>query len=232
VGWSRRHGVDALLTDFDRTLVWLFEDQLQQQEACEDVLAICAARGVPVSIREAGGDPYDLWTEAYRWMLAASGPAEADGLDHTIASCLAAHELRAAGSAKLVEGVEATLKRLHALGIPVAVVSNNATEAVWQGLKAGRVEGLVTVVLGREPDGNLHELKPSPVLLRNALAMLDCAPERALFVGDSVTDMVAGRVAGMTTLAVHRHSRAMEPDLKAAGARQVLAAFADLGSLF
>jgi phosphoglycolate phosphatase len=231
LGWSRRHSVDALLTDFDRTLVWLFEDQLQQREASEDLLAICAARGVPASIRDAAGDPYDLWTEAYRWMLVSSEPAEAEALNHTIAWRLAAHELRAAGSAKLMDGVEATLERLHTLGIPVAVVSNNATEAVWRGLKTSNIEGLVTGVLGREPGCNLHELKPSPVMLHDALAMLDCAPERTLFAGDSVTDMAAGRAAGIPTVGVLRHSRARRPDLAAAGAKWVLAEFGDLRSL-
>jgi HAD superfamily hydrolase (TIGR01509 family) len=227
---SRRH-VDALLTDFDRTLVWLFEDQERRREACEDVLAVWAASGFPAPGGDAAaGDPYDLWAESHRRML-RSPPAEAEALDNAIAACLAAHELRAAGSATLLDGVEATLEQLQGLGIPVAVVSNNATEAVWQALKVSKVEGLVTGVIGREPGCNLRELKPSPVLLHNALAMLDRPPERVLFVGDSVNDMVAGRAAGVPTVAVLRHSRAWPRELAAAGAKALLAEFADLGSL-
>jgi pyrophosphatase PpaX len=43
--------------------------------------------------------------------------------------------------------------------------------------------------------------KPDPEPVRIALHRLDCPPERALFVGDSVHDVIAGNAAGVTTVA-------------------------------
>jgi phosphoglycolate phosphatase-like HAD superfamily hydrolase len=174
---SRRQGLDAVLTDFDRTLVWLFEDRCRQREACQDLLAIGADWGVPAppGPDPVASDPYDLWADADRWVAASASARDAESLNDTIAACLATHELEAAASARLLGGVGMTLWRLRGWRIPVAVVSNNATDAVWQALKANRVEGLVTAVLG--------------------------------------------------------HSRARRSELTAAGARCVVAGFADLEAL-
>jgi phosphoglycolate phosphatase-like HAD superfamily hydrolase len=43
--------------------------------------------------------------------------------------------------------------------------------------------------------------KPDPEPVQIALHRLDCAPENAVFVGDSVHDILAGNAAGVTTLA-------------------------------
>ena len=230
---SRRHGVDLLLTDFDRTLVWLFEDPSRQREACQDLLAVHAERGIPVppGPDPAGGDPYDLWADAYRWMLASSSRAEADSLDATIAARLDVHELGAAASARLLTGVGSMLRRMRDLRIRVAVVSNNSTGAVWEALKVNEMEGFVTLVLGREPGCDLATLKPSPAMLRSALTELDVAPGMAVFAGDSITDMIAGQAAGVPTVGVLGHSRVTRDALLAAGAGQVVATFADLGPL-
>jgi phosphoglycolate phosphatase len=222
-----------LLTDFDRTLVRLFEDRSRQREACQDLLAVRARHGIPVppGPDPAAGDPYDLWADAYRWMLASSSQAEAELLNGAIAACLDVHELGAAASANLLSGVGSTLQRLRELRIGVAVVSNNSADAVWQALKANMMEGFVTMVFGREPGCDLATLKPSPALLVSALSELDVAPERALFAGDSISDMVAGRAAGVPAVGVLGHSRVTREALLAAGAGQVVASFAELEPL-
>jgi phosphoglycolate phosphatase-like HAD superfamily hydrolase len=228
----RRGFVDALLTDFDRTLVWLFEDRARQREAHDDLWAVCAAHGVPWAVREAAGpDQYDLWAEAYQWMAEHTHPNEAETLDQVIASRLTLHEVDAARFVELFDGIAEILERLNGLGIPVAIVSGNATDAVWQGLKANGIEGLVVAVIGREPDFRRPDLKPSPVPLYRALAELQCGADQALYVGDDVSDMLAGRRAHVRTVGLLGHSRASAPALSAAGAECVLATFADLGSL-
>ena len=224
--------INALLTDFDRTLAWLFQEPTREREAHNDIQSVCTAWGIPIAIGStADHDPYDLWANSYRWALANTQPSKAEALNEKIASCLTAHEVNAAADASLLEGVWDVLEQLSAHHIPVAVVSNNAAEAVWQTLKANQAEGLVTCVLGRDPDRRLRDLKPSPVLLAQALNELGSTPAEALFIGDSITDMLAGRAAGVRSIGVQQHSRASEPDLTAAGAAQVLNGFADLGAL-
>ena len=47
----------------------------------------------------------------------------------------------------------------------------------------------------------LAQRKPHPAPLRHAAALLGCAPERCVYIGDAVRDIEAGRSAGMYTLA-------------------------------
>jgi phosphoglycolate phosphatase len=44
--------------------------------------------------------------------------------------------------------------------------------------------------------------KPSPLPVLHACALLHCAPERTLYVGDDRRDIEAGRAAGCLTVAV------------------------------
>lgn len=46
------------------------------------------------------------------------------------------------------------------------------------------------------------EAKPSPLPIRHACELLACTPERALYVGDDLRDIQAGRAAGCRTVAV------------------------------
>ena len=229
MGWNPLGVVDALLTDLDRTLLWLFKEPAREREAYGDILQMCSARGVPVALRSAADcDPYDLWADSYRWALANTPPSRAEALNGAIAARLVAHEVSAAAEARLFEGVWDALEQLSAHQIPVAVVSNNAADAVWLALKANQAEGFVACVLGREPSHRLGDLKPSPVLLTQALDEVGCPPERAIFVGDSTTDMRAGRAAGVRSIGLRRHSRTSGSALTAAGAAHVLDDFADL----
>jgi len=46
------------------------------------------------------------------------------------------------------------------------------------------------------------EAKPSPLPIRHACTLLDCAPQRTFYVGDDKRDIDAGRAAGCLTVAV------------------------------
>jgi len=57
-------------------------------------------------------------------------------------------------------------------------------------------------VCRHRPDAGCACRKPRPGLLEQALSELECAAERAVFVGDSVTDLEAARSAGIPSLLV------------------------------
>jgi phosphoglycolate phosphatase-like HAD superfamily hydrolase len=59
--------------------------------------------------------------------------------------------------------------------------------------------GYVRAVIGR--DGHDPDLmKPSPYRVRAAVGMLDAEPDECAFVGDSATDVLAGRLAGVAVI--------------------------------
>lgn len=108
---------------------------------------------------------------------------------------------KAAGSLRLYPGVEAVLDELSQRGVLLAVVTQKARVLEVEGVAAGAsVEledlGLTSrfpVVIGIN---DVREAKPHPEGILKALELLDVQPERALMVGDTVTDMAAAMAAG------------------------------------
>jgi phosphoglycolate phosphatase-like HAD superfamily hydrolase len=178
------------LTDFDRTLTRLF-DHAALQAACIDLRAFCQRHGVPEESLPEPADPYSVWVEAHQWMRRNLLPSRTRELNRRVARRLARHELRAAGSARLFEGVDRTLRWLRASGLPVLVVSNNSTRALWRALYGNGAADLVERVFGRRHHFEMDELKPSPALIDAALRHVDGVAQQAFFVGDSPTDMLA-----------------------------------------
>lgn len=219
--------VQAVLTDFDRTLALLFDDRAMKG-VCTELVDFYARRGVPANgFRSANA--YTLWVEAFRWMRRQI-PDRADAVNQEAAGLLGERECQLAQESCLFVGVHSVLKWLHDLAVPVAVVSTNVTRAVEIALKVNQVDHLVSVILGREEDRvEMDRLKPDPTLIHEALGRIDCGP--ALLIGDSVADMAAGRSAGLPTVGV-TSGECTAAELTEAGAELVIPTFAGLRDLF
>ena len=117
------------------------------------------------------------------------------------------------------EGVEAALRELRDDGRRLAIVTSKSHDAVdlaWGVLPTMR--DLFDVVIAAEDTGR-H--KPDAAPLLEALHRLGAGPEGACYVGDAPFDMLAGRAAGLTTIAVTwgffppHELLTLEPDLVA-----------------
>jgi HAD superfamily hydrolase (TIGR01509 family) len=110
----------------------------------------------------------------------------------------------------------------------VAVITNNDPRVVGLVLDRDRpgLTDRLAAVLGRVDD-RLDDLKPSPAMLFQALRTTGTQAGAAVFLGDSVTDVEAGRAAGVQVVGV-----AVEADrrqeLLDAGAVAVVPSVADL----
>jgi HAD superfamily hydrolase (TIGR01662 family) len=136
-------------------------------------------------------DPFDVLQ--YAAQLGTTCAAEVD-------ATLIRWELRAVESAPMTIGIPDTFSELKSTGHVVAVVSNNSEEAVYNFLQRHDLTEYVRAVFGR-PIGRPHLLKPSPYLLDSALSTLKATPKDALFIGDSLSDIEAGRAADVPVIA-------------------------------
>jgi phosphoglycolate phosphatase-like HAD superfamily hydrolase len=80
----------------------------------------------------------------------------------------------------------------------VTVVSNNAADAISLYCLDHGLGDQVSLVVGRDPDVAL--MKPDPHLINVALAALGARLDESVFVGDSVTDVAAGHLAGVSVI--------------------------------
>ncbi|KZB84875.1 HAD family hydrolase [Amycolatopsis regifaucium] len=110
-------------------------------------------------------------------------------------------ELRAVQTAEPTPYADAVIRRLHELGRPVIIVSNNSSACVNAYLNHHGLTRFVSGVASRKkPDPAL--LKPHPHLLREAMQLTESRNvESCVMVGDSVSDVEAARAAGTAAVA-------------------------------
>jgi len=96
--------------------------------------------------------------------------------------------------ADVVETIETIKNRGHAIGI----VTSKSEALALRGLAHVGLARLMDTIVGC--DSSVRH-KPDPEPVRIALHRLDALPENAIFVGDSVHDVLAGNAAGVHTAA-------------------------------
>lgn len=102
-------------------------------------------------------------------------------------------------SASIYPGAIDGLARLHALGLRLAVVTNKPRHFAVELLSRLGLNKWIDVVVGGD---SCDRRKPDPQPLHFACAVLQVQPTHALMVGDSVTDVLAARAAGLPVVCV------------------------------
>jgi hypothetical protein len=124
----------------------------------------------------------------------------------------------------VIEGISGLPERLADAGARIGVVSSKKTDYIVLGLDRLDLGSWVDVLVGAD-DTERHKPDPEPLLY--AAGLLDAKPSRCVYVGDAVTDVVAGRAAGMATIAVTWGAAAVH-DLAEAGPTAVVSSIAEL----
>lgn len=99
---------------------------------------------------------------------------------------------------KCYDEVVETVDFIRAAGHPVAIVTSKTTAMTRRGLDVSGLGAHFDTIIGCDV---CERHKPDPQPVQIALQRLGYEPEDAVFVGDSVYDMLAGRAAGVTTIA-------------------------------
>jgi pyrophosphatase PpaX len=121
------------------------------------------------------------------------------------------HDARVAPYPGVVEAVQA----IRTAGFRTGLVTSKNRTGALRGLRRAGLEEAIELVIGAD---EVERPKPHPEPLLRALELLGEQPERAIYVGDSLHDMAAGRAAGMRTGAVlwgpfdRAHLAVSEPD--------------------
>ncbi len=93
----------------------------------------------------------------------------------------------------LYPGIRDGIDLLKAAGYALGCVTNKAAQFTEPLLKDLGVYQDFSIVISGD---TLSKKKPDPAPLLHAAAHFDCVPERAMMVGDSVSDVKAARAAG------------------------------------
>ncbi len=96
------------------------------------------------------------------------------------------------------EGVVETVRALRAASHPLAIVTSKTEGLARRGIDCAGIGDCFDVLIGCD---TVEKHKPDPEPVLAALDRLGVAPGDAVFVGDSVHDIIAGNAAGVTTIA-------------------------------
>lgn len=108
-------------------------------------------------------------------------------------------ELRLAADAAMTDGADDFLRACAEVRRPVAIVSNNAAEAIDTFLSRFELRRYARHVVGR-PHARPGRMKPHPAIVHEALALLDVEPHRCVLVGDSITDVQVAHLTGVRSI--------------------------------
>lgn len=96
-------------------------------------------------------------------------------------------------------GVYEGIKQLHEQGYKLAIVTTKKNQTAHRGLKLKGLDAFFDVVIGLD---DVTRAKPDPEPIRKALDALNSTAEEAIMVGDNSHDILAGKNAGVTSVAV------------------------------
>jgi HAD superfamily hydrolase (TIGR01509 family) len=125
-------------------------------------------------------------------------------------------EAFARGEVELIAGVDRVFEELSHRGFSLAIVTSSMSEVVVPYLKTMKLHSYLDCVVARE---DVPRLKPHPDPLLKCLKILSAEPCHAIYVGDSIIDIQAGKAAGTRTAGVLTgttgldHFRAEPPDV-------------------
>ncbi len=212
-------GVRAVLLDMDGTLVDYGVDY-----------ELGRARAIRrIAVEVVGGQGLNLDARSAREIIArvreALGAEAAEAARRIIFEEYEELELEAASKVGLRPGAAEALREMRANGYRLALVTNNsrrATEIVLR--RFPEVAGYLDAVVTRDDSG---ELKPGTAGLLMALGALHLSGREAIMVGDTPSDMRAGKGVGAIAVGVEGGAASAETLLEA-GADFVVGSLGDL----
>lgn len=134
-----------------------------------------------------------LWVQFREW---SDDPSRLEQLIATYREYNLSHHDAMVSAYPGVVDMVATIRRA---GLRTGLVTSKNRTGALRGLRRIGLEDAIDLIVGADEVSNP---KPHPEPIRMALERLEETPEQAMYVGDSVHDMLSGRTAGVATGAV------------------------------
>ncbi len=125
---------------------------------------------------------------------------------------------RWANKTRPYDGVPEMLDALHALGVPMSILSNKDQQFAGKVVRRLLAGWSFSVVRGARPG---VPLKPDPRAARKIAEQMGCSPEDFVYLGDTATDMKTARAAGMYAVGALWGFRPSD-ELQAGGAQALI----------
>jgi phosphoglycolate phosphatase len=191
-----RSRIDGAIVDLDGTMVDTADDFTAALNAMLGELALPGIERTEVVDYVGKGSEHLIRTVLASRLPAADAAQRFDDALDTYQQAYASINGR---HTRLYPRVAEGLAAMHAANVRLACVTNKPHRFAQELLDQYGIARYFRVVLGGD---SLPRKKPDPLPMLTACNALDVAPARAVAIGDSENDALAGRAAGLATLTV------------------------------
>lgn len=190
---QRKKNIKAVLLDFDDTLIDMRD---ASYFAFNDVLRKYGLR--TVSFKEMLAN----WDTSWREYISGLAPKDVD-ID-SLMPTIGREYMEGFGRihlkySKILPGAPEVLKGLNEMGILVAIVSRRSRRVIEEELDKFNLRQYISCIVGRE---SVKKQKPAPDAFLLAAEILGVPIGQCFAVGDSPSDIRAGKASGAKTVAV------------------------------
>lgn len=182
----------ALLTDLDGTLVH------SQDPICEALEESFRHVGATPPGKEAILGMFGLPVEVMLTTLSEVTEEETGRIAEFIAEYKRQYPVKMV-RARLIDHAADTLSRAREAGLPICLITSERRQNAQFILHALGLDRYIGYLVSRD---DVTRFKPDPQPLLKAAALLGCAPEECIYIGESPFDIQAGVAARVYTVAV------------------------------
>ncbi|WP_268220192.1 HAD family hydrolase [Streptomyces sp. EMB24] len=208
-------GARVVLWDFDGPVCRLFAGHSAERVA-RDLVDWLEGRGLHGLLDEPARESLD----PHVVLRAVDRRHPGSDLVAELEERLTQEELKAAASARPTPYADPLVRTWTAVGARLAITTNNSPRVVKEYLTSrGLLPCFAPHLYGRTQE--LRYLKPHPHCVQRALNAMGAAPSTALMIGDTPSDFLAARAAGVPFLGYARNERKTKV-LEEAGAEMIV----------
>ncbi|RJQ17276.1 HAD family hydrolase [Candidatus Woesearchaeota archaeon] len=109
------------------------------------------------------------------------------------------HEFMNSGKIDFFPDVVSVIKQLHNSGFKLAIASSGSHPFILKKLAEEGLQDCFEIVVAHD---DVKNLKPNPECLFKCMSVLQTKPSETCYIGDFYTDIIAGKAAGVKTIAV------------------------------
>jgi phosphoglycolate phosphatase len=191
---------DGVVFDLDATLVNLGE-HVDWRRAQEEVVKIYLACGYGEEELKQRGTRglFDLLNVVHEELATRRPKDEATKIQGKAFDVIETYEMRGVEACSLMPGCLDALNWLRKRSISMGVCTSNSIVAAEKILDSCGLASYFSSVVGRSID---LKMKPNPDQIEVCLRKMGVEPRRAVTVGDSHNDVLAGKATGTFTVAI------------------------------
>ncbi|MEM3383755.1 MAG: HAD family phosphatase [Nitrososphaerales archaeon] len=188
----------AVLFDFDGTIIDL---DFKYEESRMVILKLLKELGFETSIFSLRDGAQTILEKVEGQIKERSLNLKLSEIKNKIWSIIDEFEIEAVKNSKLLEGTKTIMNFLSEKGIKKGLVTNSGKKAVELALKNHGLEHDFDVIVTRD---EVDKLKPYGDCIKLALKIINVPIENAVYVGNSINDLIAAKDAKIRFIKIER----------------------------